>query len=254
MESLWRDRFGAARLKVERAKRHIADLSSIVSALPDAYVSTVESDPETGAQFVKFTPPNVEKIAVNMALIIGDAVHNLRTAVEYSYLGAIERHIPDILDHWTKFPIYESAAELESALKGRGIDALCPPLFHRIVTGIRPYDVGGNGLIKLLHDLDVSDKHWLLIPLLQVGTVTDIVVEDEQGHRVMGNTYPIVGSGPYTVAFPRRYRIMNGGKLAVQVVFDKVGPIALIRGQAVVSLLEDFSRIASHIVQALSSV
>src|ERR1700756_1655253 len=174
------DRFAAARLKIERANKHIADLDRIVSALPDAYVSTIEPNEKLG-QTVKYTPPDVTKIAAEMGVIIGDAIHNLRTAIDYAYVGVIQKHVPSTLDRYTTFPTGETREDVENRLKGRTIDVLNPKLFNWIVNNVKPYVVGGNCLVKMLHDLDVSDKHWLLIPLMRVATITDIVVEDEQG-------------------------------------------------------------------------
>jgi len=98
------DRFAAARLKIGRADKHIADLERSVNALPDAYASSIELN-VGGGQTIKYTTPdNLAQIATQMALVIGDAIHNLRVAVEYAYLGAVERHAPSVLDKHTKFP------------------------------------------------------------------------------------------------------------------------------------------------------
>jgi len=139
--------------------------------------------------------PDVPGIAADMALIIGDALHNLRTAIDYAYLGAVQKHAFPAFDSYTKFPAGETREDVESRLKGRKIDVLSPKLFERIVSEIKPYVVGGNCLVKFLHDLDVSDKHWLLIPLMRVGWINGIVVEDEKGQITLGNTFPILGDG-----------------------------------------------------------
>ena len=246
------DRFAAARLKVERANKHIADLSKIVSALPDAYVSTIETNERLG-QTIKYTPPDVTRIAAEMAVIIGDALHNLRTAIEYSYLGAVQRHAPSEFDSYTKFPTGETREDVESRLKGRRIDVLCPKLFDWIVTNLKPYVVGGNCLVKMLHDLDVSDKHWLLIPLMRVATITDIIVEDEQGRITTGNTYPISGDGPYCLDFLPNYKVKNSGKLTVDVVFDEIN-IPLLKGMSVMTDLDAFHKTATYIIQTLDSL
>src|SRR5260370_18807076 len=105
------DRFAAARLKIERANKHIADLDRIVSALPDAYVSTIEPNEKLG-QTVKYTPPDVTRMAAEMAVIIYDAIHNLRTAIDYAYVGAIQKHVPYTLDSYTKFPTGETREDV----------------------------------------------------------------------------------------------------------------------------------------------
>jgi len=238
-------------LKIERADKHIADLDKIISALPDNYVSTIERHENLGLQAVKYSPPDIPKISSVMALIIGDALHNLRTAIEYAYIGAVEKHAPSALDSYTKFPTGQTKEEVESRLRGRKIDTLSPRLFDGIITSIKPYVFGGNCLINFLHDLDVSDKHWLLIPLMRVAEVRDIVVEDEKGSIVTGNTYPIHGDGPFTISFPLNYKIKNTGKLTVDVVFDDFD---LLKGMPVMSDLHDFSKIAVYIVRVLKNI
>jgi hypothetical protein len=247
------DRFDAARLKIERANQHILDLGSIVFALPDAYVSTIEPN-VAGGQTVKYAPPDIAVLGVKMALIIGDALHNLRTAIEYAYLGAVERHAPSELDSWTTLPIGNTRKDVEDRLRARKIDVLSPKLFDGVISHIKPYEIGGNGLIKILHDLDISDKHWLLIPLMRVADISDIVVEDERGNTVMGNSYPIRGDGPFFIDFGPNHKVKNKGKLTVDVVFDEIDGISLLKGMPIMSDLKDFSKIAVHIVKILSCI
>lgn len=245
------DRFEAARLKIERAKKHIADLNALVLALPDSFVSTIEIDEEHGAQIITYTPVDIEKVAPGMALIIGDAFHNLRVAMEYSYLGAVERLAPSVLDEHTKFPIYETKGALDAALQGRGIDKLSPKFYNRIVSDIRPYRAGGNLFIDSLHDFDVSDKHWLLTPLMQVSYARGIVVKNAEGVTVTGDMYPITGSGPYSVAFSTKDKIEDKGKVFVQITLDIDHPLHCV---SVVDCLNDFVKTAGHIVEALASL
>ena len=117
------DRFAAARLKIERAEKHIADLGAIVTALPDAYASTVEPNEKLG-QTIKYIAPDSPKIAADMALIIGDALHNLRTAIDYAYLGAVQKRACSAFDSWTTLPVGETRKDVESRLKERKIDVL----------------------------------------------------------------------------------------------------------------------------------
>lgn len=246
------DRFTAAMLKIERADKHIAELGVLVSRLPETYCSIIEPN-VGGGQTLKYFPPDTTKIASEMALIIGDAIHNLRVSAEYAYIGAVERHAPSVCDRHTKFPTGETRKDVEDALTNRKINVLSPKLFDRIVTNIKPYVVGGNCLAKMLHDLDVSDKHWLLTPLMRVAEIRDIVVEDETGHPVMGNTYPIRGDGPYYLDFRPEHKLKNKGKLTVDVVFDEIH-IPLLKGMSVMSDLDAFKKTSVYIVKTLESL
>jgi hypothetical protein len=244
------DRFSFALHKIERANKHIENLGWLVSVLPHAYISTIESN-DAGGQTLKYTPPDLTETGIAMSLVIGDAIHNLRTAIEYAYLGAVERHVPTELDCYTTFPTGKTREDVESRLKSRKIDVLSPKLFDRIISYIRPYEIGGNVLLKILHDLDISDKHWLLIPTARVADIRDVVVENDKGKTITGNTWPISGDGPYSIDFPRSHTIKNKGKLTVDVVFDKV-EIGLLKGMPVMDDLTQFSKTAAHIIQTLN--
>lgn len=246
------DRFDAARLKLKRANKHITDVQEIVLGLPNAYRSAVERDEETGFNVIRYYPPDTEKLASELALIIGDAIHNLRTAIEYAYLGVVEKCAPSVFDSSTKFPVRKTKKFVENALKGRKIDVLCPALFECIVTQVKPYRTeDGNIVITCLHDFDVSDKHWLLTPMLQVFDATGIILEDENGREVSGNTHSITveGTGPYWIAFSRNFKVKDQGKVSPTVVFNEANPF---QGSTVLHTLSDFSKMASYIVEMLS--
>jgi hypothetical protein len=243
-------RFDAARIKLDRANRHVAELEQIVLGLPTSYAVTTENNDLLRGKTVHYIPPDTEKLASNTAVIIGDAVHNCRISIEYSYMGAVERHAPAILDHHTKLPVGETRKIVEDALKSRKVDELSPHLFRRILEEVKPYSVGGNGFIKYLHDLDVSDKHWLLIPILQVTWIKGIVLKDEQGNIEKGSSLPVSGPGPYVFDFSRTCEVIDTGKIFVEVVFGEAAPL---KGSPVLDTLRTFSKIASHVIQILES-
>jgi hypothetical protein len=228
-------------------------LEKLIAAMQDSYSSTVERYESIRAQNIIYTFADLPKLAPVMALIIGDALHNLRTAIDYAYCGAIERHASTALDSYTKFPTAETREEVESRLRGRKIDVLCPKLFDRIVTDIKPYTVGGNCLVKMLHDMDISDKHWLLIPVTRAIDAKGIVVEDEKGNLETRDTNLVTGDGPYSVCLPLECTIKDKGKLTVEVVFGEID-IALLQQMPVMDDLRTFSKLAVHIIERLESL
>ena len=126
-------------------------------------------------------------------------------------------------------------------------------MFDRVVSDIKPYETGGNCLVTILHDLDVSDKHWLLTPLMRVASVRDVIVEDEKGNLVTGHTWPVHGDGPYYVDFGPTHKVKDRGRITLDVVFDE-GKNSLLSGISVVGDLKDFSKTAAYIVQALDNI
>ena len=76
-----------------------------------------------------------------------------------------------------------------------------------------------------MHDLDILDKHILLIPNLTVSALIGITAENEEtGERITGDTWLTTREGPYYVDMPEgRWNIRNKGELSFKVVFGSVG-------------------------------
>ena len=131
-----------SRLKIDRARKHIDDINNRIAGLPDAYVATVEINPAGGNKVIKhdFSDRNA---AADIALMVGDAIHNLKCALDYAWVQTIERVAPSLVSNFAKFPVYPSLDELKSTLMGRKVNALSPVLFDLIISEIKPYNGGG---------------------------------------------------------------------------------------------------------------
>lgn len=81
-------RIESAWLKIDRAEKHIDDLDAIIGSLPDAYVSSIEADSQGRGNSIKYHLPNDAAINREMGLIIGDAIHNLKTALDHAWIVA----------------------------------------------------------------------------------------------------------------------------------------------------------------------
>jgi hypothetical protein len=169
-------RFNAARLKLRRAGEHVTNARTIISELPNLSLSKIEFETATRFHQLEYVIPNGQETAENLALIVGDAIHNFRTALDYAWSGVIEKYCPSALDAHTKFPFYSNKQDLESALKGRGIDAASSILFEAIVNHIKPYrNDGGNDFLCYLHDMDVRDKHNLMLPMVHYSSIQKLL-------------------------------------------------------------------------------
>lgn len=145
------------RLKIDRAKEHIRALDEAIAAFlgtkPYAGVPRYSTERDV-TEFVLETLPEVPK---KFSLYIGDAAHNLRTALDYLAValvrstGAATKNI--------YFPITETAAKYkaDSAGKTKGM----PPEAKAFIDQMQPYG-DGNYWFWALHNLDVIDKHHLL--------------------------------------------------------------------------------------------
>jgi hypothetical protein len=158
--------------------------------------STVELNREIGVQWIKYKLPQAVEFANSLGLLIGDAVHNLHTALDYAWIWALLTR-GDGIGKRSKFPFRQTSEELKAALAGIEIKST-DPLFDLLITGIKPYPAG-NDLLCLLHGLDITDKHHLLMPLVQVAEVNGIATEDSAGVLMITGTTPIQGENPFYV-------------------------------------------------------
>ncbi len=223
-------------LKVDRAKHHIADIKATILNLQGSYTSTVEHNPKRGVVSLKYDSSEAPRIVSEIALMLGDAVHNLRTSLDYVWVAAIQQITPNMVSRYTKFPFRETSQELDAALTRAKIDVAAPKLFDGMRTDIKPYR-GGNDTLCRLHDLDIADKHLLLTPVVSYSSISDGTVEDETGRLIELNTDGIEGDGPFYVPLFSRYKIKNHGHISVTVLFGEGASIPRWEVSAVVEEL-----------------
>ncbi len=81
--------FTGPRLKIRRANQHIADLHEMMLgfANSDFYSVTIESNAQRGTNFLCFQIDLSSFPLEEAALTIGDALHNLRSSLDYLALS-----------------------------------------------------------------------------------------------------------------------------------------------------------------------
>jgi hypothetical protein len=236
-----------SRLKVERANKHIKDIESSLRMLHDSQTSAVNVDPETGCETLIYEFPNVDAVFSDVALMLGDAVHNLNCALDYTWLETIKRLAPDAVNDRAKFPVRRTANELEGSLKKAEIDIASPALFNFMIRQIQPYD-GGNAAIWPIHRLDIRDKHRLLIPVFTTAHVEQLEMEDETGEPITGvaSTGDIFQKPPYRMPFRAGLHIKDYSKLTARIlVHTSTGYII-----SVPETLRDYSHFIGSLVEA----
>lgn len=174
--------FRSAKLKIERADQHFRELVSLVNGFAKShfYRMTLEGEAEIAGE--KLTFEIKEELFNRVSLIVGDMVHNLRTALDHVACEVITQSGGN-LTVFTKFPFGETREETIAAaqgvMQGVGLDVITS-----IVDLIQPYK-GGNDALYTLYALDIRDKHRLLIPTLAMTWMTVVTKtgEEELAHR-----------------------------------------------------------------------
>lgn len=152
----------AARIlsKVERANEHILDFERSFTAFRDAnpYFVDTKRDPHT-RELIYYVRNTVD-IPPRFALVAGDAIQNLRSALDHLACQLV-RSNGQIPGKATEFPICRSAKEYksESTRKVKGVR----PDAKEAIDAIEPYKGGRGEELWVLHELNIIDKHRLLV-------------------------------------------------------------------------------------------
>src|SRR5579885_274563 len=103
-------RLRGVRAKIERAKHHVGDLQVLEAAFrqSNSYRFVAEKDAKSG--YTRFRVEIRDHLPYEFSCVIGDAIHNLRTALDHLVWQLVlankgkpnKRHA---------FPFYETAAE-----------------------------------------------------------------------------------------------------------------------------------------------
>lgn len=151
------------RLKVERAKKHLVDLDTVIVDFGKShpYTFVVKKNLKTGEgehNVVKVAP-----VPVDVATISGDLVHNLRSALDHLIWQLVIANggKPEEKPRAYAFPIWDSKAEYETQFPGKahGISKSALNLLRRL----QPYKGGDGDALWRIHHLDIVDKHRLLL-------------------------------------------------------------------------------------------
>lgn len=157
------DPFIGPRLKVERAKQHVqqlsTDLGSFVKANPIGLIR--EDNAKTGQSRWRVT--GVKPLPLMWSCYIGDTVHNLRSALDLLVCDLVRANGQQVRRK-TSFPFSDTRKKFETdgLARIKGVSPTAIRLFQRL----KPYK-GRNGgkALFLIHELDVLDKHKMIIPV-----------------------------------------------------------------------------------------
>lgn len=151
------DPFEGPKLKIERANVHIRDLQSAVAVFHQTEPYTLVRE-EKGDKYV-YKIKLLKPIPSSFALLIGDAIQNLRTALDYAACCLAIQNKPSIGINDIAFPIGRNVQDFEISAKEK-IRKLSPEA-RAFVASMRPYQ-GGNDAFWRLHRLAIRDRHRLL--------------------------------------------------------------------------------------------
>ena len=109
--------FHASRLKIERAYKHVRELEEWIDSFAHSefYAVSVKKDPKCGRNSLVFTIKHSP--SADAAIILGDALHNLKSALDILWNEVFTLITNRQPDDYTRFPFRKTAKELESAIR-----------------------------------------------------------------------------------------------------------------------------------------
>lgn len=158
------ERLALIREKIERAKKHIGDLdnerASFLALNPYLVTPEYYAEYNATAYFLDECPP----IPNSIALMAGDAIHNLRSALDHLFFQLIEANgKTPIIEDYPGFPILKSKERFDkyvaaNCAQKKGTSGKA----ENLIQATKAYQ-GGNDTLWSLQELDNIDKHRLLI-------------------------------------------------------------------------------------------
>lgn len=161
------------------AREHLERFAAEVTAfgMEDPYVGAFEFEVDTGewvARIMVATP-----LPAHWSLLIGDIVHNLRSALDNLAFALVSANVPTLSrPDRVQFPIFESEVEFVRK-RARYIGGM-DPAAQAVIERLQPYhrlDRKYRSLLAVLHDLSNVDKHRHILVTGAVGTLKNITID-----------------------------------------------------------------------------
>ncbi|SUS08038.1 hypothetical protein DF3PB_5620004 [uncultured Defluviicoccus sp.] len=237
--------------KKRRADKNIGELKKAISAFSRAHPPEIITHKlPNGALGIQFKTPE-EPVSDDIQLILGDAIHNLRSSLD---LMMVECFLS--MGKGTsgvRFPFAQDTTQLEAIIKkdlAHGGQPICD-----LIRAMKPYK-GGNIALRGLHDLDVSDKHKMLIPVLRQGLYHQVefvikinekvAIRIKNGKILKDKTNPTtkIHSMETTAVLPNNYE-------GTAILFADSMPFA---GEPVLNTLESLCQEVDRILKAFEKL
>jgi hypothetical protein len=239
------DRLTLIHTKIERANLHLRELVVLRDRFMQSRPYAILSKPDAQPGFQSYYVTDLCRPPEEIALIAGDVIHNLRTALDHlAYQLVIANGgVPTTA---TCFPIHDDAKSYndrhERQVRGMAQDAI------DAIGEIKPYK-GGNDALWILHKLDIEDKHHALF--VAIISLTQMVLTIPQAHWGPGqfpgfalpkHMQPLTDGDIFLICEPKVFK-------DIELTFDVgINQPAILETKPVVDLLTRLISVIDNIV------
>jgi hypothetical protein len=180
----------SVRAKIGRAERHLCDIDAalklLISSDPNAK-QPVTFDYESDGKEIVVKLASCEPLDPALPLMIGDCLHNLRSALDHLvYRLALKHGASTKSADKTFFPIYLTKDKFDAR-----VEKLIKPFISSIalaeIEKCQPYsayDVPEEADVWILSQLDIFDKHRLLVVAGQTFAATEFALALPTGEEL----------------------------------------------------------------------
>jgi len=222
------------RAKILRADETIAKLETEENAFL-AHNYHVVGRFDAAARAIAFTAFGEPSLPPRFAVLAGEVIHHLRSCLDHvvTQLVSVEGGTPD---YRTEFPICRTPDAFKKAQQRGKIDGVSANA-AKLIAAAQPYNADPNpelSTILVLHDLDIVDKHRLvLIVVTTVLMAKTLGLDNKVDVDVIGMTPPPGGLKPskegtevFRVFFGKRFdpEIKVQNDFGFEIVFPSFGP------------------------------
>jgi len=233
-------------------QEHISDIDAAVvrfTSSEDFYTLYIEHDKRQRTNHLRFEIHEERFPKNDLALMIGDVVHNLRSALDLAWYEVVFNG-EGTPTKWTRFPIRDTSEELmgplTAALKEKMISLAVAKL---ILETIKPHSAG-NIFLWGLDDLNIRDKHQLLIPVLKLMRFLGIRLENEKGKLIYPDQLWFMDAScsiRLREADDMLVTIKDKGRATATILFDLGIPF---EGEAIIPTLHRISEAVAGTIEA----
>jgi hypothetical protein len=249
--------------KIDRAKQHIRDLEAAVQRFQNSSANVVGTKPNAqGTQRVYYVA-GLADIDVEIPLIAGDAIQNIRSAWDHLAYGLVCQGVNGPVEPWVPgYPIARDAAKYPAFRDGKVKGATKAAI--DAIDATKPYKGGTNELWQL-DELNNRDKHRLLLTAVGYYGSADLGADMSRLMRQAGVEFPImhvffklkdplcplkVGDELF-IGEPLHEEVNKDMKFPFDVAFNEPG---VLECQPMLKTLQDMANLCDRLIRSFASV
>jgi hypothetical protein len=249
------DLFKSAKRRIGQAKTHIQNMEAGIKGFMDStpYAVFTEPDPQDPENFTLLKVRQTEALPIEFSNMAVDAVDALRSALDQAcYAAAVGAGAVEPKSAY--FPFADSAAELETAIKGRCKDL--PREVVELARAYRPYK-GGTEALWAFNKARQSNQHKFMLDF-------SLIVIEREILALMLLSDGVIGIGPPTWDPVKHEMILAHIKIGtdfnfkptftVRVTFRDAGPLENFPAFPALQFLLDFVASAVERIEGMSLI